>query len=111
MMEYFPYEINKKIFEYLTIKNIIKLCLLNKEIKKFVNETIWDHDTLNINNKRIIAYLVNHFNIKKYNLSGCNKITDESVKMLANCHTLNLHGCDKITDESVKMLANCHTLD
>jgi F-box associated protein len=47
-MEYFPYEINKKIFEYLTIKNIIKLCLLNKEIKKFINDTIWDHDILNI---------------------------------------------------------------
>ena len=116
-MEDLPHEINKIIFEYLTIKNIIKLCLLNKAIKKFVNETIWDHDILNINydivhkNNKIINYLVNSFNIKKYNLSYCTNITDESVKMLANCHTLDLSCCTNITDKSVKMLANCHILD
>src|SRR4029077_15003859 len=103
MMENLPYEINKIIFEYLTIKNIIKLCLLNKAIKKFVSKTIWDHDILNINyniirnNNKIIDYLVNNFNIKKYKL-GTN-ITNESVKTLASCHTLNLSYCSKITDK------------
>ena len=35
----------------------------------------------------------------KYDLSKCYKIT---VKLLVNCHTLKLSGCNKITDESVK---------
>jgi len=34
-------------------------------------------------------------------------ITDESVKLLGNCHILDLCYC-KITNECLKFLRNCH---
>ena len=39
----------------------------------------------------------------------CNKITDESVKMLGNCHTLDLFGCEQITNDLIEKLRNTVT--
>jgi hypothetical protein len=50
-------------------------------------------------------------NLHALNLFGCYEITDEGIKYLGNLHTLNLRWCNKITDEGIKHLGNLHTLN
>jgi hypothetical protein len=96
-----------KIFSYLTLKELLSFRLVNKVISKVILEHGWSH--IIVKSKFNINDVVKIFNFSNYDFEGT-KITDESVKLLVNCHTLNLCNTN-ITDESVRLLVNCHTLD
>ena len=127
-----PNDIFFEIFRHFELKELVKMELLNKQIRKLIRTTKWTDIMVDLSKNKFIHfdYVLDNYQFIKFNLSftkiidlrklknchtlnlyGCNKITDESVKELKNCHTLNLSWCDKITDESVKELKNCHTLD
>ena len=132
-IEIIPKELIIEIFSTLSLKNLINLESCNHSFKKIIRETKWNNLTIKLEKNIIsIQYIINHYQFIKYdfsnslitnesvkllgnchtlNLYGCKKITDGSVKHLGKCHTLNLYGCNQITDESVKHLGNCHTLD
>ena len=104
-----------EICTYLDFEQLLELQLLSKYNKEIIRKTRWDHAEVNIKNngdidERVI-YIVNNFNFGLYDLSGCTKITDKSVKMLGNCHELYLSLCYQITDKTVKTLGNCCILD
>ena len=82
---------------------------MSKYYSDFVRKNQWNHLIIKSKSNIYINSIIKTFSFVNYDFSDT-KITDESVKMLGNCHTLNLRNT-KITDESVKMLGNCHTLD
>nr|QBK89945.1 MAG: leucine-rich repeat protein [Pithovirus LCPAC101] len=104
-----------EVCKNLDFDNLLNLQLLSKYNKHLIRKTKWSHtnvklkNTWNINNK--VKYLATNFNFMKYTFYRCDNITDESVKMLGNVHSLCLKLCGRITDESVKMLGNVHSLD
>ena len=75
-----------EICKNLDFNELLKLQLLSKHYKNIIRNTRWIHtevklkNTNDINNK--IKYLTSDFNFKKYKLKKCDKITDESVKLL-----------------------------
>jgi hypothetical protein len=74
--------------------------------KKYSLEYIQDINFKNLIHSKIINSKL-QLNL---NLSGCNKIKDESLKHLGNLHTLNLSDCYEITDEGIKYLGKLNTL-
>ena len=120
-----------EIFRHLELKELIKMELLNKRIRKLIRTTKWTDIMVDLSRKKFVHfdYVIGNYQFVKFDLSftkiidlrklkkchtldlsWCDKITDESVKELKNCHRLNLNGCIKITDNGVKKLKNCHTL-
>ena len=120
------------ILNNLQLKDILISSQINKEYNTIVKKHKWNHLIIRIKINNLINVL-NTFNFINYdlsytnitdeivkylsnsnyhtlNLSWCQNITDDSVKLLSNCHTLDLSNCCNITDESVKLLSNCHTL-
>ncbi len=104
-----------EVCKNLDFDNLLNLQLLSKYNKHLIRKTKWFHvdvklnNTSNINDK--VNYLATNFNFMKYILFLCDNITDESVKMLCNVHSLDLSCCYNITDESAKMLGNVHSLN
>ena len=97
------------IFSFLKLRDLLNLRLLNKYYSDFVKKNKWNHLIIGLKNINNIQHVIETFSFNNYDFSFT-KITDESVKMLGQCHTLNLSWTN-ITDESVKMLGNCHTLN
>src|ERR1700733_10405419 len=115
-----------------TIKKLIEMEQLSTLYRDIIRKNNLSHLTITLRRVKNIKYVIKHYNFIKYDfnssnitdksvkllgnchtldLSYCHKITDESVKFLGNYHTLNLSDCDQITDESVKLLGNCHILN
>ena len=126
-----PNDIFFEIFRYLELKELVKMELLNKQIKKLIRATKWTHIMVDLSKNKFIHfdYIIDNYQFVKFdlsftpikdlrklknchtlNLSGCNQITNDGVKELRNCHTLDLSGCDQITDIGAKELKNCHTV-
>ena len=104
-----PKYIKIHIFSFLCLRDLLNFRLVNKYYSDFVRKNQWNHLIIKSKSNIYINNIIKTFSFVNYDFSYTD-ITDESVKMLGNCHTLNL--CyTKITDESVKMLGNCHTLD
>src|ERR1700733_11959420 len=120
------------ILSYLPLKKLIEMELLSTSYRDIIRKNNLSHLTIKLNKIENIKYVTKHYNFIKYdfaysyitdvsvkllgnchtlNLLHCDQITNDSVKYLGNCHTLNLFCCNKITDESVKLLGNCHKLD
>src|SRR3984885_10721176 len=88
------------ILSYLPLKKLIEMEQLN---------TLY-RDIIRKNNLSYLTITLSRIENIKYDFHN-SMITDESVKLLRNCHTLNFSGCRQITDKSVKLLGNCHTLN
>src|ERR1700733_9994982 len=110
------------ILSFLSLKKLIEMEQLSTLYRDIIRKNNLSHLTITLRKVNFIKYdfAYSHItdesvkllgNCHTLNLSNCNLITNKSVKMLGNCHTLDLSECKKITDESVKMLGNCHTLD
>src|SRR3984885_4100892 len=96
------------ILLYLPLKKLIEMEQLSTLYRDIIRKNNLSHLTITSRRVKNIKYVIKHYNFIKYDFNNRN-ITDESVKLLGNCHTLDL-SCPKITDESVKFLGNCHTL-
>src|SRR5580700_9703339 len=103
-----PIYIIYDILKYVPIKQLIKMEQTNKNFINIIRNGNWPH-LVKIKSNAILIDIINKYKFINFNLSNSN-VTDKSVKMLGNCHTLNLAWCKQITDESVKMLGKCHTL-
>ena len=116
----FPLDLILLLTEYIEDIDTINLAhttkLFNSDRTKFVR--------FNLNRTESLKYITNNeFNIEvnsllsrlnlqlKLNLFDYNSITDSSVSILGNVHTLILSGCTQITDDSVSLLCNVHTLN
>src|SRR3984885_12247068 len=120
------------ILLYLPLKKLIEMEQLSTLYRDIIRKNNLSHLIITLRRVKNIKYVIKHYNFIKYDFNGsnitnktvkllgnchtldlrcCILITDESVKLLGNCHTLNLSWCHKITDESVKLLGNCYTLD
>ena len=109
----FPLDLILLLAEYIEGIDTINLAhttkLFNSDRTKFVR--------FNLNRTKSLKYIIDSkFNIEinlllsrlnfqlKLNLSRCKSITDSSVFLLGNVHTLNLSGCNKITDNVISYL-------
>src|SRR5581483_7584221 len=106
---YLPNEIIVMILDFLPLNELIKTELVHSNYKNLIRNTKWSNFIVSLCNVKKIIYVINNYKFANYDFCD-SYITNESVKLLTNCHTLNLSGCYKITDESVKLLTNCHTL-
>src|ERR1700733_11173096 len=96
------------ILSYLPLKKLIEMEQLSTLYRNIIRNNKLFHLTITLRRVKNIKYVTEHYRFIKYDFNN-SKITDESVKLLGNCHTLDL-SCTKITDESVKFLGNCYTL-
>ena len=96
------------IFSFLLLRDLLNIRLVNKYCSDLVRINQWNHLIIKSKFNFYMNNIIKTFSFVNYDFSDTD-ITDESVKMLGNCHTLDL-SCTDITDESVKMLGNCHTL-
>ena len=81
-----------EIFEYLSSAQIWDLQCLNKNTQKIMKQYEWNKIIkfkTTIMDGMLIK-IINEWNIRKIDLSICDKITDDSVKLLSGCHSLNL---------------------
>ena len=118
-LNHLPDEIVMEIILKLKSNDMLNINVLSRKfhqlIKSYnitnnsISHTIKLNNYGDINEK--IKILTKEYNFKKYNLTKCDKITDESVKLLTGLHTLDLTCCERITDESVKLLTGLHTLN
>src|SRR5580700_5253397 len=108
-LEKLPQYIIHDILNYLPLKKIIEMEQINKKFKQLIISNKWDH-LVKIKDKTTLIDVFDKYKFTKFNLNYSD-ITDKSIKMLGNCHTLDLSCCRQITDESVKMLGKCHTLN
>nr|QBK90125.1 MAG: leucine-rich repeat protein [Pithovirus LCPAC102] len=118
-MNQLPNEIWMDIILKLDIHSMLNINIISSKfhtlIKKYEipdnsrSHTIKLKNTDDINNR--LEILITEYKFKKYNLSYCYNITDESVKLLDGLHTLILINNPQITDESVKLLGKLHTLN
>src|SRR3984885_2114950 len=97
------------ILLYLPLKKLIEMEQLSTLYRDIIRKNNSSHLTITLRRGKNIKYVIKHYNFIKYDFNNSN-ITDKSVKLLGNCHTLDLSYCE-ITDKSVKFLGNCHTLD
>ena len=110
-LDYVPLEIINLIFDDLNLNDLLHLASTNIWLMNHIRTTKWRNICVRINkNINNVNHIVTTYKFIKYDFSY-SQITDESVKLLGNCHTLYLYGCTNITDESVKLLGNCHTLN
>src|SRR3984885_14938426 len=98
------------ILLYLPLKKLIEMEQLSTLYRDIIRKNNLSHLTIILKRVKNIKYVIKHYNFIKYDFNNSN-ITDKSVKLLRNCHTLDLSWCNKITDESVKLLGNCHKLN
>jgi hypothetical protein len=96
------------IFEYLPIKNLIKLEPVCKQFKNIVRSNKWNIQ-VRLYNIDKIKLVLRKYNFVNFDLSY-SLIDDNIVKKLSHCHTLNLSWCVSLTDESMKYLDNCKNL-
>src|SRR3984885_6333900 len=92
------------ILSFLSLKKLIEMEQLSTLYRDIIRKNNLSHLTITLRKVKNIKYVIKHY-------IAYSHITDESVKLLGNCHTLNLSNCNLITNKSVKMLGNCHTLD
>ena len=105
-------QISIQIFSYCELNDLLIFESISSDVKKLIRSQPWPHLIVKVKNDiKLIEYVINNYSFVNYDLSGCNKITDESISKLINCHTLDLSWCKQITDASVSKLGNCHTLD
>ena len=108
-MEALPIEIIIEIFNYLDIKNLIKM-QFSKKMKKIVRENKWKKITVKLVKKHNMENVKNNYSFIKYDLNE-SKITDKTLIKFKDCHMLNLSFCYFITDESIKQLKNCSRIN
>src|SRR5438876_125277 len=101
-MEIIGVDIFIEILNWLPIKELLKMQLINKKIKLLVRKNKWPNVIIRTNNINFIRFLAGNFSFAKYDFGYCGELTDASVKELRNCHTLNLSCCNQITDAGVK---------
>ena len=68
----------------------------------YYNLMLGNHYRRSQTKEKIVKYYWYHTLI----LNGCKQIIDESVKLLDNCHKFNLSGCNRITNDLIEKLEN-----
>jgi len=128
-----PLEIIVNILELLSIKDLITLCSVNRELREIIKNVRLSHviSLKGWTDEKLINIVENYnfinfdlslsnvtdvsleylTNCRTVNLSFCKLITDEGIKALKNCHTVILSFCRLVTDEGIKFLGNCHTVN
>ena len=100
-----PNEIVIEICKLLSLKDLVGLTSVNTELMHIVRTTKWDHVRVTLQITEIMKYIISTYQFVNYDLGSI--ITNDILVLFKNCHTLDLSGCNQITDETVKMLDNC----
>src|SRR5580700_1485047 len=104
-----PYYIFRNILKYVSLKQLLEIEQINKKFEYLIINNEWPHlDLIKIKSEDTLIIAATRHKFLNFNLSFCN-ISDASVKMLSNCHTLNLAGCYQITDKGLAHLKRVHT--
>src|ERR1044071_1742078 len=106
-MNYFPVELFELILNKCDIDDLFRFGLVSKQYLR-ITKNIKYHKLIKPKSCNNLMYLLDNYKFNRFDLRRL-KITDESIKFLATCHTLDLSHTN-ITDESVKLLGSCHTL-
>ena len=125
----YPTEIWIRIFNFLQLKDLIRMELLSSLFKDLIRNYKWDHEIIinNINDKTIfethhfINFVINddqindrdliHLaNAQILDLRKCYQITDVGLQYLTNIQVLNLKYCHKITDAGLQYLVHIPSL-
>jgi len=100
-----PNEIVIEICKLLSLKDLVGLTSVNTELMHIVRTAKWNHVKVTLQITEIMKYVISTYQFVNYDLGST--ITNDILVLFKNCHTLDLSGCNQITDESVKMLSNC----
>lgn len=110
-MNTLPNEILVSIFSYFNTKSLIKLESVCTHWKNIVRTFSWEC-RCDPKSVKILMYLLEKYKFNKYDLRSISKYVDDKIiEKLKNGKYLNLTFCGKITDASVSLLVNAHTLD
>jgi hypothetical protein len=104
-----PTEIWYEILKILPLKEFILMIQINTTIKELV-KIVPKNEKAKIKNVQELKYIIEKYNSKNLDLTKFQKITNNELIYLSDCHTLNLNGCNKITDAGLAHLSNCHIL-
>ena len=105
--EYFPLEIIIEILEYLDLKSLIRLELVNSFFLNIIRNFKWQNHIISLRKNHYIDHVIKTYQFQKFDFSYSN-ITNDSVKHLRKCHTLYLAKCPKVTSECINNLRNCN---
>jgi hypothetical protein len=127
-----PNDVFILIFQKLTIKELMTLDIVNKQINQIIRKNPWPHISIAIgeyelkyldhiqNNYQFVKYDLSYTSItnlkilKRYHkldLTGCINLTNISMDVSGSCDKLLLKDCYNLTNASVVKLGGCHTLD
>jgi hypothetical protein len=105
-------DITSIIGSYLTIKQIIRMSLINKHIKDHIQSILWTHDIANLELLDLdsICCILNTYKFSKINLTNtciCDNF-DIDLSNITQCILIN---CLGITDAFMEKLSNCVSID
>lgn len=97
-----------KIINYLPLQDRLKMRLVSKRAKRFVEESTEEYIINNYDNVELLKYFVN---LKKLTIkSSINGVLMTHVNNLSNLHTLNLVDIDYCSDESYFYIMRSNTI-
>ena len=99
-----------EILKYNTIKELIKISLLETYLIEFFKRNIKRFKIICSFSKITDTGLQYLTGVHTINLSDCHQITDTGLQYLTGVNTINISYCNKITDTGLQYLKGVHII-